>query len=197
MTISEQLAAFREAAGRPADGGGEPSGRRERWATICVCGHETVMHGVGIGGTFGTYKPDEPMDVDGCRGAVPDASTPKLPKRGGVWIKAATCPCREIRPVAEIDRPGRLMRQKVWTRDSVHPMERGLKALTTRLTNAKTIKDPVAELDRRFRWLPGAQECEVCGSADGSALPCYVDDGRHSEMRCTRHYVFSVADGRR
>ena len=162
---------------------------RERWATICVCGHEDKFHGVHNGGSFGEGQPGK-QAVDGCRGATPgrDESLARPLSADGTVQYEATCPCKKVRPVALIDRPGRTFRQKTYTRDYIHPFDRGMRALMTRLSNSKAYgKDPGPEFERRLEWIAKARVCEVCGSKK-NVMPAYADSARNSEMRCERHY---------
>jgi len=162
--------------------------RQIRWVELCVCGHEKTFHGPNNGGEYGGAEWGK--TVDGCAGPPPSRNAPK--KRispDGLLHVDPTCPCVMHRPVAEVDRPGRYFRQKTWTLDQVHPMIRGLKAQRTRLANSKTYATTAdAELEKRFRWLPGAHKCRVCGKDDQTVRPCYVNDQRLSQMRCSAHY---------
>lgn len=172
-------------------GGEDETARgKERWHRICVCGHQELFHGQRNGGTFGSEDTEYSMyELDGCRGATPsrDEMPMMIDGKTGKGMKDPTCPCMKFRPVAEIDRPARLMRQKVYTKDDVHPMMRGLKAMRTWFTNRDSIKDPEAEMARRFRWIEGAQKCEECGTTSDDVVPRYVRGTRNSEMRCSRH----------
>lgn len=162
---------------------------RENWVTICVCGHEDKFHGVGNGGGFGV-GPGEKKTVDGCRGATPGRDEPlgKPMDTDGTIHYSPTCPCKKVRPVAEVDRPSRAFRQKTWTRDYVHPFDRGLKALLTRLSGSKAYgADPETEFERRVQMIEKACVCAVCGSKK-DVVPAYADASRNSEMRCEKHY---------
>jgi hypothetical protein len=185
MGILAELETYR-AAMDPAD---YTPQNRERWATICVCGHEDLFHGVGNGGSFGVDQIAK-QTVDGCRGATPgrDESFARPIDADGTIHYAPTCPCKKVRPIAAVDRPGRGFRQKTYTRDYVHPFDRGLRALLTRLSNSKTYgHDPDTEFERRLQWIEKARVCAVCGSKK-AVMPAYANTARDSEMRCERHY---------
>ena len=194
MGISAELKAYEEwlrANGQSLDTWAE---RQVRWVEICVCGHEKAMHGPSAGGDYG--GPEWGKTVDGCAGPPPSRNAPKkrMEADGMVHVDP-TCPCTVFRAVAEVDRPGRYYRQKTWTRDRVHPLIRGLQAQRTRLANSKKHHDaPDAELERRFRWLPGAQKCRVCKKTGDDVIPCYVNDERLSQMRCPDHYELPLAE---
>lgn len=183
MSIIEQLEAKLaelEAAGQSM---GSPLGR-ERWVKLCLCGHLEDYHGTSTG------APPRPSGdiVHGCRGATPRRDEPpgRYDRGLGAMVFDATCPCTRFRHVADVDRPGRLFRQQLSKRDEIHPMIRGLKALRTRMTNAKMIKDPEAEVERRFRRIEERWVCRICKS-DEDVWPTYISDGRHTQMRCKNH----------
>jgi hypothetical protein len=156
----------------------EQEAKKHRWVPLCVCGHTSEYHS------------GEGQHMD-CRGAMPnrgDRDRVKYdPKLGLVY--PPTCPCRQMRAAAEVDRPGRYFRQKVWTRDDVHPMVRGMKAMRTRIGSLKTTKDPDPDPDaafaQRIRRLEGWR-CAICGD-ETDAIAMYVSSNRQSQMRCPRH----------
>jgi hypothetical protein len=168
--------------------------RQSRWIEICVCGHERTMHGPGNGGEYGGV--DWGKTVDGCAGPPPERGRPlRRIQADGMAHVDPTCPCMMHRPVAEVDRPARYFRQKVWTRDRVHPLVRGMRAMTTRLDRSKRyLGQGAEEAARRFRWLDDARECRVCGKRDGTVWPCYVNDQRLSQMRCSNHYELPIGE---
>lgn len=161
------------------------TGAATNWVPICVCGHPAALHGRGIGGT-----PIDGMDSDGCRGASPGRGAPVPQWRDGSLFYEATCPCRALRVVAEIDRPGRMMRQKAVVADGVHPFARGLRALRTRIGRMRTITvSPEQEFEDRFRWIAAEHRCDVCGIDDATVVPAFTGaPGRISEMRCKLHW---------
>lgn len=178
-----------------AEGGGHPDGDRgTRWARICVCGHAEEYHGPAIGGTYGGKEWGHTSK--GCMGAVPGRDHPRPGLTDDKLLdNVPTCPCPEFRPVAMIDRPGRYFRQRVWTRDRVHPMIRGLKAQHTRLANSKAYGDCAdEEAERRLRWLDGARKCRVCDWTGDDVWPSYVNEGRLSQMRCEEHRRLPLAE---
>lgn len=159
---------------------------RENWVKLCLCGHLENYHGTGTGAP----PRADGDEIHGCRGAIARRNDPpgRYDRDRRIMVFEATCPCRKFRHVADVDRPGRLFRQQVWTtRDEIHPMIRGLRALKTRMTNAKMIDDPEDEVERRFRRIPGRWVCRVCKADDDSVWPTYVSDNRHSQMRCENH----------
>ena len=195
MGMSEELAAHMEATGESYV---PLVNKNIRWVEICVCGHEKTYHGLNNGGTYGGTPDgiDYGMTVDGCAGALPgrDRDPRRIQPDGKVHV-VPTCPCPRHRPVAEIDRPWRHFHQKVWTKDRVHPMTRGLKAMITRLNNSKTFAGKGAEeMDRRFRWIDNARECRVCGIENDTVWPSYVNDGRLSQMRCEEHRQLPIGE---
>jgi hypothetical protein len=168
--------------------------RRVNWIEICVCGHAGVMHGPSAGGTYG--GPEWGKTVEGCVGPPPERGTPRTRiQPDGMMHLKATCPCIVYRPVAEVDRPARYFRQKTYTKDQIHPMVRGLKAMRTRLDNSKGFAGQGAEeAERRFRWLDGARKCRVCGAKDDTVWPSYVNDDRLSQLRCTEHRHLPIGE---
>jgi hypothetical protein len=174
-----------------------------------VCGHISRHHGVGNGGTYEppTVEPPKLGGVtwtwvtvlDGCAGAVKS-------KGADQWVDSAdreravmtrtmvrTCPCRDFRPVVNIDRPGRYFCQRVTNlKDPTrHPMMLGIKAYGTHLSKRRAaLTDPTwpaAEFDRRFVWIDGARVCSIanCKTTD-DVWPVFVHDDR-SELRCSTH----------
>ena len=172
----------------------EPARRKHNWEGLCVCGHMVKLHAVVMGGEYGTFTREKTSS--GCRGGTPSRGELPIGRANGMMEMAPTCPCRAILVVAEVDRGRNCFRQRTWTQDAVHPMTRGLKAMTTMLSKQKSITDPGAELDRRFRWMDGMRKCAVCGAAGerDRVWPMFVDDDRNSELRCSRHYVRAGSD---
>lgn len=176
-----ELGDYFDSLGEPVERG--TSGARVNWVPLCVCGHPGSFHGRGIGGS----PPSDDMDADGCRGASPGRATlPSTRTPGGTVLLAPTCPCRRYRPVAEVDRPGRTVRQRA-AADGVHPFMKGLKAFRTRLERSKTVQDPAAEFDSRFRWTV-ERACSVCGTTGPTVWPTLAGDEPGGSLRCEAHW---------
>ena len=161
-----------------------------KWRTICVCGHTQDFHAVDIGGEDNTSGGLSPTPGT-CRGAITTRNEGAVPLVDGVFQLPATCPCAKFHPIAEIDRPSRLFRQRTYTLDTVHPFERGMKAWKTwlgTLQSYPTEEDVLQAIEDRFRWVEENRVCAVCKKRDDTILPRYVDDARHSQMRCSKHY---------
>lgn len=157
-----------------------PPKGKPRWVPLCMCGHTVEYHS--------EYEQRDYL-INGCRGATPRRNDPP-PTYDPVARKMrlpATCPCTLFRGVAEVDRPGRIFRQQVWTRDDVHPFVRGLRAFRSRLGNMKMVKDANTEFERRYRRIEGTWVCAVCKEAGDSVRPSYVSENRHTQMRCELH----------
>lgn len=167
---------------------GEGPEQEPVWRAVCVCGHLRVHHPVDQGGTDTAYAAAV-NTIEGCFGALGGrGSTPMefdVEKR--TVQRRATCPCREWAAVLEIDRPRlSLFRQRVGAR---HPLLVGLGAFETSQHNRKDATEESVQqaLATRVRWVEGARVCAVCGTTGGGVWPSYVDEERHSEMRCEAH----------
>lgn len=156
-----------------------------KWVPVCVCGHLVSCHPADQGGDYamaGTL-------VQGCVGPMRGRNQwgEVLDPTEKTYLRYATCPCRAWRPVIEIDRPRHILfRSKMGPK---HPLKVALGGFRTQIQRATGLEDEaLAEaVSKRFRWLPGARRCAVCGAEDGTVWPMYVDEERDSEMRCEEH----------
>lgn len=180
---------------------------RHNWTTACVCGHVARYHSGDIGGEWVVPDPrDRSLGGElyreirvsvGCTGAMPlrgfEAETTVIDREAKVITitRNPTCPCREFRPVAEIDRANRYWNQRVFP--DRHPFAVGMRAFTTHITRLKRAEgDPdwaAAEFLRRFRWMPEARRCSItkCAATGEGVAPTYVNAKLDSEMRCPKH----------
>jgi hypothetical protein len=183
---------------------------QHNWTTICVCGHTRHYHGREIGGD---YRVPEPTPrriggqmitvqtvLDGCRGAMPgrgfetETEVADYEALTMTTVIHPTCPCREFRPVADIDRPNRYFNQRLpvdrHDRDR-HPFLTGLRAFSTHLSKRRAaLSNPAwaeQELERRFAWIDGARVCGIsrCRETD-DVWPVFVNEDQ-SELRCAAH----------
>lgn len=177
---------------------------RQNWETVCVCGHLERYHSESVGGTAEppSYERDRglPYAFHGCRGELATKgfvvrSHVRQDNGPPVLTENPTCPCREFRPVAEVDRVNRMFNQrrpKDRSDRGRHPFMTGCRAMRTRISKLKAVDgDPAkrdAEFERRFHWLDGAR---VCGAPECTATddvwPVFVDDRDRSELRCEKH----------
>lgn len=206
MDINEQMASmFGEDWGRPSEA---TVSRRTNWERLCCCGHLERHHPAAFGGLY-TPPADGEMTfrgttvkivhvTEGCRGAMPasgfELEIHTMDREAGVqtvtW--SATCPCREFRPVATVDRPNRYFNQRVLA-DRPHAFATGLRAFRTFLNGCKFAKLdpdwPAAEMVRRFVWIDGAQRCSLsrCKTVGDTVFPTYINAIMDSGMRCEKH----------
>lgn len=193
---------------------GEPEPRdttdrgRHNWQELCVCGHLGRWHAPVVGGSFEfrlteTRFRGETVRVihqfEGCQGAMPsrnfetETMTADHDKMTLTVVHNCTCPCTEFRPVVRVDRPNRFFNQRV--HPDRHPFAVGVRAFTKHLSKRKgALEDETGtwvglEFDRRFVWIPEAQKCSIsnCKVKGEDCFPAYVNDDRHSEMRCGKH----------
>lgn len=209
MTTPSAIQGFRDLLG---DDLGEParSSRPERWFALCVCGHIDRFHSDSIGGSYEVRPPEERVydgvtekmvqTFDGCRGAMLNrdqelfTSTVDAATRTTTQRLTVTCPCERLRPVADVDRPGRFFSQKVPANPADrarHPFVVGVRAYHKRLAKFRAAQaDPTwadAEFDRRFTWR-AKRHCGLpsCRKTD-DLLPVFVNAELLSELRCPKH----------
>jgi len=184
---------------------------RHNWAALCVCGHQAGYHSPTVGGT---YRLPETASMQlrgetwttvhlfhGCVGALPTRGTEtesSVANRDSMTVTRSiipTCPCEELRPVANVDRPNRYFNQRMPADRNDrgrHPFMLGIRAFTTHLTRRRAaLADPswpAAEFDRRFTWIDGARVCGIskCKETD-DVWPMFVDVDGRSELRCPKH----------
>jgi hypothetical protein len=199
------LDSLRAAYGDDFDGGGRAPTGRHTWEQICTCGHLLKYHSQSTGGSYQTVNGETQFrgetvklatEFGGCIGAMPtrgqETETKRMDREAMVLttVLHPTCPCTEARPIVNVDRPNRFFNQRVLDR---HPFLVGIGAFAKHLSKRKAaLEDPewaTAEFDRRFTWIDGSRICSMsrCTTSDETVLPVYVNDARHSELRCARH----------
>jgi hypothetical protein len=157
---------------------------RPRWVAICVCGHPRWAHPASQGGErdFAALN----ILVEGCVGPSPGRGRkPRmqpLDESTGTMLQLATCPCREWRPVLELDRP----RSPIFW-PTVGETPGLIVTLRAFRTSQQRHGAGDSEAEARLRWLPDARVCGRCGTNGSDVWPCYVDDERTTEMRCSEH----------
>lgn len=206
-TLDEFRRAYGNDLGRPSE---IDYDRGKNWLELCVCGHVSRYHPTTAGGRWNVppvakrvIRETEVTVIQvsqGCCGAMPprnfegEVTDVNFDTNVMTITHVATCPCRELRPIANVDRPNRYFNQRI--NPERHPFAVGVRAFTTHLTRLKSVrqaKDPEAMsetvFDRRFVWIEGQRRCSIssCKAQGEGVLPCFVNDELHSEMRCEKH----------
>jgi hypothetical protein len=187
------------------------AGPTHNWDELCCCGHLRRYHPTSIGGGFELAMPTEKelrgltwttvTVAPGCVGALrsrgfeSESSHSDHETMVTTLTVHPTCPCREFRGVANVDRPNRYFNQRMPVDPgdpTRHPFVLGLRAFRTHLGRRRAaLTDPTwpeKELARRFVWLDGQRVCSIakCTTTD-AVFPIFVDDAEHSELRCPEH----------
>lgn len=169
-----------------------------RWQALCVCGHLEQHHSASVGGSHPVDEGGLPYDFDGCTGAMRQVgrrpskrdSTGKVEDRnyfhlggsGAVTVVPVTCPCREFRPVAEVDRLGGRFRQRPHA--TAHPFLSGMRGMMKTVEKMAEDRDiePGDLFDARFRWTV-PPTCERCASTE-DVFPGWTVPGKESGLLC-------------
>lgn len=172
---------------------GEPS-----WQRLCVCGHLEQHHSASVGGSHPTEDSTIPYLFDGCTGAmrnvgrrrsrrdtegrIDDRTEFQVTGSGPANVVPVTCPCREFRPVAEVDRLGGRFRQRA--NATSHPFLSGMRGMVKTVEKMAADRGVAADelFDARFRWTVPLT-CRQCASTEG-VLPAWTVPGRESGLLC-------------
>lgn len=169
-----------------------------KWQRLCVCGHLEQHHSASVGGSHPTDEGGMPYQLDGCTGAMRQVgrrpskrgATGKIEDReefqmtpsGAVTVVPVTCPCREFRPVAEVDRLGGRFRQRPHA--TAHPFLSGVRGMMKTVEKMAEDRDiePGELFDARFRWTVPLT-CGRCASTE-DVFPSWTVPGRESGLLC-------------
>lgn len=169
-----------------------------RWQALCVCGHLEQHHSASVGGSHPVESDGMPYQLDGCTGAmrqvgrrralrdstgrVGDRTQFQVTEAGPANVVPVTCPCREFRPVAEVDRLGGRFRQRPHA--TGHPFLSGMRGMVKTVEKMAADRDiePEELFEARFRWTVPLT-CERCASTE-DVFPGWTVPGKESGLLC-------------